>query len=124
MENSVAIYKNMEVVSGVNMFISQTGPRTQDAHNENAAENNKHNTGPKKKKNLVSDTTLASRILKKLLSPFFWMREDDEPENSSQHTNGDHNISTPQDAPNFSDIMESDDDLHSKGTPNKKNCMA
>ncbi|GAA0176556.1 hypothetical protein LIER_29527 [Lithospermum erythrorhizon] len=59
-----------------------------------------------------------------MLSPFFWMREDDEPESSSQHTNGDHSISTPQDAPNFSDIMDSDDDLHSKGTPNKKNCMA
>ncbi|GAA0150225.1 hypothetical protein LIER_43089 [Lithospermum erythrorhizon] len=28
-DNLVAIYKNMEVVSGVNMFISHTGPRTQ-----------------------------------------------------------------------------------------------
>ncbi|KAG9157607.1 hypothetical protein Leryth_026757 [Lithospermum erythrorhizon] len=191
MDNLVAIYKNMEVASGVNMFISQTGPRTQEASNEDVIENNKRNTGPEK--NLDSCTTLATSILKKcnrkgsnkssdegrpnsskpsfptkkrvqvpqhsapetpalcakskgatcdtsnmkngkkaticengepVLSPFFWMREDDEQENSSQHTDGDHSISTPQDAPNFSDIMESDDDLHSKGTPNKKNCMA
>ncbi|GAA0184152.1 hypothetical protein LIER_42524 [Lithospermum erythrorhizon] len=83
MDNLVAIYKNMEVVSGVNIFISPTGTRTQEAGNENAVEYNKRNTRPEK--NLDSDTTLVSSILKKCNRKGSNKSSDEGRPNSSNH---------------------------------------
>lgn len=53
-----------------------------------------------------------------VLLPFFWLREEDNAEKSSQHTDESHFMDLPQlDAPAFSDIKDSDDENPSNLTP-------
>lgn len=50
-----------------------------------------------------------------VLSPFFWLRDDEGLEKLSQHTIGSQHLDiTPPDIPTFSDIKDSDDDCPSK----------
>lgn len=49
------------------------------------------------------------------LSPFFWLRDEDDGENSSQRTESDQLLDTkPVDVPSFSDLMDSDHESPSK----------
>ncbi|KAK2980540.1 hypothetical protein RJ640_015925 [Escallonia rubra] len=65
-----------------------------------------------------------------VLSPFFWLREDEEDaekedeENPSQQMYGDHLMDTPPGAPCFSDIKDSDDEAPQKMTPQGGTCRA
>lgn len=53
-----------------------------------------------------------------MLSPFFWLREDDGIEKSSQHTDEEEFMDMPPvNVPSFSDIKDSDDEYPSNLTP-------
>ncbi|KAB1222787.1 hypothetical protein CJ030_MR2G022278 [Morella rubra] len=53
-----------------------------------------------------------------MLSPFFWLREDDGIEKSSQHTDEEELMDMPPvNVPSFSDIKDSDDEYPSNLTP-------
>ena len=56
------------------------------------------------------------------LSPFFWLRDDEDVEKPSQQIEMDYLTGTPAKAPSFSDIKDSDDDVPSKMSP--KVCKA
>ncbi|XP_060181871.1 protein BREAST CANCER SUSCEPTIBILITY 1 homolog isoform X1 [Lycium barbarum] len=186
MDNLVSIYKNMEVASGVNIFVTQTNPssklpgeeiqsngkqtcesqekprtiteapvtdsqkRKRGKGSKKSSECNKKNTGSNlvrpsfltKKRvqvpqyppsetlpptklvggNSKSITNEAQKPLvtekdrsvlngkgEPVLSPFFWLREEEDVERSTQQTDGDFIMDTPPDAPCFSDIKDSDD---------------
>lgn len=74
-----------------------------------------------------SETEMTSRMQKDklifneneepVLSPFFWLREDDDAEKLTQQTDGDL-MDTPPDVPCFSDIKDSDDEIPCRSTPN------
>ncbi|GMH01450.1 hypothetical protein Nepgr_003289 [Nepenthes gracilis] len=48
--------------------------------------------------------------------PFFWLREEEDAEKLSQRTDEDHVNYTPENAPAFSDIKDSDDDIPFKSS--------
>ena len=53
-----------------------------------------------------------------VFSPFFWLREDEDVENSSQQMDGDLALSSSlPNVPSFSDIKGSDDEMPSELTP-------
>ncbi|KAK9088483.1 hypothetical protein Scep_027565 [Stephania cephalantha] len=62
-----------------------------------------------------------------MLSPFFWLREDDESHLverlDSQRTEIDHISDSPRDIPSFSDIKDSDDEEPSKRTHTEEECV-
>lgn len=49
-----------------------------------------------------------------VFSPFFWLRDEEDLQKSSQKTDENELMYTPQDAPRFSDIKDSDDEDISK----------
>jgi len=54
------------------------------------------------------------------LSPFFWLRDEDDGENSSQRTESDQLLgTTPVNVPSFSDLMDSDHESPSKVSTRK-----
>jgi BRCA1-associated RING domain protein 1 len=55
------------------------------------------------------------------LSPFFWLRDEDDGENSSQRTESDQLLgTTPVNVPSFSDLMDSDHESPSKEDEQQK----
>ncbi|CAH8275903.1 unnamed protein product [Arabidopsis lyrata] len=55
------------------------------------------------------------------LSPFFWLRDEDDGENSSQRTESDQLLDAkPVDVPSFSDLMDSDHESPSKADEQEK----
>ncbi|KAJ8533576.1 hypothetical protein K7X08_006900 [Anisodus acutangulus] len=177
MDNSVNIYKNMEVASGVNNFVIQTNSSSKlpDEDNQSNAKqtcgsqdkgktvteapgNQKRKRGkgskktsepsfPTKKRVQVpqyppSETLPPTKLVKSItndaqkplvtekdwselnekgepvLSPFFWLREQDV-ERSTEQTDGDFIMDTPPDAPCFSDIKDSDDGVPCEMSPKR-----
>lgn len=53
---------------------------------------------------------------KAVLAPFFWLREEEDKEKSSQHTDSDIYI-TPPNVPSFSDLKEPDNESSSQVSP-------
>ncbi|KAJ8538456.1 hypothetical protein K7X08_027677 [Anisodus acutangulus] len=194
MDNLVNIYKNMEVASGVNIFVTQTDPssklpgedkqsndkqtcgfhdkgknvteapvidnqkRKRGKGSKKSSECNKKNSGsnlikpsfPTKKRVQVpqyppSDTLPPTKLVDRnsksitndaqkplvtekdrselnekgepVLSPFFWLREEEDVERSTQQTDGDFIMDTPPDAPCFSDIKDWDDAVPCEMSP-------
>ncbi|KAL7131114.1 hypothetical protein ABFS83_13G177100 [Erythranthe nasuta] len=58
-----------------------------------------------------------------MFSPFFWLREEDDLEKSSQQTDDNQIMYTPPDAPCFSDIKDSDDDVPHSKSPERGTCV-
>ncbi|KAL8033722.1 hypothetical protein ABFX02_13G177100 [Erythranthe guttata] len=58
-----------------------------------------------------------------MFSPFFWLREEDDLEKSSQQTDDNQIMYTPPDAPCFSDIKDSDDDVPHSKSPGRGTCV-
>ncbi|KAI3455958.1 hypothetical protein Pfo_012621 [Paulownia fortunei] len=54
-----------------------------------------------------------------IFSPFFWLREEEDLEKSSQQTDDNQIMYTPPDAPCFSDIKDSDDEVPCKISPER-----
>ncbi|GAB4829422.1 hypothetical protein Ancab_019093 [Ancistrocladus abbreviatus] len=54
------------------------------------------------------------------LSPFFWLREEEDVANLSEGTDMDHLTDTPVNPPVFSDIKDSDDEIPSKATEDEE----
>ncbi|CAK9140262.1 unnamed protein product [Ilex paraguariensis] len=79
--------------------------------------------GPKKSSVLLEEKHALNEKGDPVFSPFFWLREEEDVEKSSQQTDGDLIMETPPDAPCFSDIKESDDEAPCKMTPEKGTCM-
>ncbi|KAK6782098.1 hypothetical protein RDI58_019894 [Solanum bulbocastanum] len=193
MDNLVSIYKNMEIASGVNMFLTQSNPSsklpgeaTQSNGEKNcgfqetpktvteapATDNQKRKRGKGSKKssgcnkkisgsNLIrpsfptkkrvqvpqyppSETPPPTKLVggngksitdevqkplvierdrsmlnekgEPVLSPFFWLREENI-ERSSQQTDGDIIMDTPPAVPSFSDMKDLDDEVHCEMSP-------
>ncbi|KAM7500529.1 hypothetical protein LguiA_024943 [Lonicera macranthoides] len=76
-------------------------------------------------KNLVvlKDKHVMNEKGETLFTPFFWLREEEDAEKVTQLTN-DNVIDTPPDAPCFSDMKDSDDEVPCKLTPNIGPCNA
>ncbi|XP_016502913.2 protein BREAST CANCER SUSCEPTIBILITY 1 homolog [Nicotiana tabacum] len=194
MDNLVNIYKNMEVASGVNIFVTQTNStsilpgednqsngkqtcglpdegktvteapatdnqkRKRGKGSKKSSECNKKNTGsnlirpsfPTKKRVQVpqyppletpppsklaggngksitneaqkplvieKDRSMLNEKGEPVLSPFFWLREEEDVERSSQQTDGDIIRDTPPVIPCFSDIKDMDDEVHCELSP-------
>ncbi|CAA3013990.1 Hypothetical predicted protein [Olea europaea subsp. europaea] len=58
-----------------------------------------------------------------VFTPFFWLREEEHVEKSSQHSDDDKLIYTPPDVPCFSDMKDSDDEVPRKISPKGKTCI-
>ncbi|KAG5590649.1 hypothetical protein H5410_041163 [Solanum commersonii] len=193
MDNLVSIYKNMEIASGVDMFLTQSNPSsklpgedTQSNGEKNcgfqetsktvteapATDNQKRKRGKGSKKssgcnkkisrsNLIrpsfptkkrvqvpqyppSETPPPTKLVggngksitdevqkplvierdrsmlnekgEPVLSPFFWLREENL-ERSSQQTDGDIIMDTPPAVPSFSDMKDLDDEVHCEMSP-------
>lgn len=72
---------------------------------------------PKRSSTILKDKPVQNDKGEPVLSPFFWLREEDV-EKSSQHTDeGEFMDMTPLNAPAFSDIKDSDDEYPSNSTP-------
>lgn len=69
-------------------------------------------------KNLVElkDKHVMNEKGEAMFTPFFWLREEEDAEKVTQLTN-DNVIDTPPDAPCFSDMKDSDDEVLCKSTP-------
>ncbi|MCD7465736.1 hypothetical protein HAX54_001830 [Datura stramonium] len=196
MDNLVSIYKNMEVASGVNIFVTQTNPSSklpgEDTQSNGkktcgfqetpktvteapATDNQKRKRGkgskisagcnkmisgsnlirpsfPTKKRVQVpkyppSETPPPTKLVggngksitdeaqkplvierdrsmlnekgEPVLSPFFWLREEDV-ERSSQQTDGDIIMDTPPGVPCFSDMKDLDDEVHCEMSPKSR----
>lgn len=50
-------------------------------------------------------------------TPFFWLRDEEDVEKVTQQTDEDRNMDTPPNAPCFSDIKDSDDEIPSEVSP-------
>ncbi|XP_059438503.1 protein BREAST CANCER SUSCEPTIBILITY 1 homolog isoform X2 [Corylus avellana] len=73
---------------------------------------------PKKSSTIVKDKPVLYDKGEPVLSPFFWLRDEEGVEKSSQHTDeGEFMDMTPLHAPAFSDIKDSDDEYPSNSTP-------
>ncbi|KAL3522731.1 hypothetical protein ACH5RR_015565 [Cinchona calisaya] len=61
-----------------------------------------------------------------LFAPFFWLRNEEDSEKTTQQTDGDGDqiMETPPDAPCFSDIKESDDEVPNEMPSDGKTCIA
>lgn len=193
MDNLVSIYKNMEIASGVNMFLTQSNPSTKlpgentrsngekvcgfqetpktvteapatDNQKRKRGKGSKRSSGCNKKisgSNLIrpsfptkkrvqvpqyppSETPPPTKLVdgngksitdevqkplvierdrsmlnekgEPVLSPFFWLREEDV-DKSSQQTDGDVIMDTPPAFPSFSDMKDLDDEVHCEMTP-------
>lgn len=67
---------------------------------------------------LANERPLQSEKDEHVLSPFFWLREEEEGEKLSQLSNGDQLIDgTAPSPPSFSDLKDSDDENPSKVAP-------
>ncbi|KAK3039747.1 hypothetical protein RJ639_027404 [Escallonia herrerae] len=90
----------------------------------------KANSVPLKSSIVLKDKPALNEKGEPVLSPFFWLREDEEDaekeneENPSQQMYGDHVMDTPPGAPCFSDIKDSDDEAPQKMTPQSGPCRA
>lgn len=76
-------------------------------------------------KNTTSELKSSSVVIREnpvinkegtVLSPFFWLRDEEDREKSSQHTETDAYI-TPPDVPSFSDLKDSEDISSSELSP-------
>ncbi|XP_042512434.1 protein BREAST CANCER SUSCEPTIBILITY 1 homolog [Macadamia integrifolia] len=72
---------------------------------------------------LPNKNPISKEVEEPILSPFFWLKErnhedDDTDKFCSQHTEGDIVMDTPQKAPCFSDLKDSDDDTATTMTVN------
>ncbi|CAA2988133.1 BREAST CANCER SUSCEPTIBILITY 1 homolog [Olea europaea subsp. europaea] len=75
---------------------------------------------PQKPHVIQKEKPVVNEMGNPVFTPFFWLREEDQAEKSSQHSDGDQVIYTPPDVPCFSDIKDSDDEVHSKTSPKGK----
>lgn len=69
------------------------------------------------------DRSMLSEKGEPVLSPFFWLREEDV-ERSSQQTDGDIILDTPPGVPCFSDMKDLDDEVHCEMSPKSGPCDA
>ncbi|KAE7996126.1 hypothetical protein FH972_000874 [Carpinus fangiana] len=73
---------------------------------------------PKRSSTILKDKPVLNDKGEPVLSPFFWLRDEEGVEKSSQHTDeGEFMDMTPLNAPAFSDIKDSDDEYPSNSTP-------
>lgn len=73
---------------------------------------------PKRSSTILKDKPVLNDKGEPVLSPFFWLRDEEDVEKSSQHTDEDQFLDmTPLNAPAFSDIKDSDDEYPSSSTP-------
>ena len=73
---------------------------------------------PKRSSTILKDKPVLNDKGEPVLSPFFWLRDEEGVEKSSQHTDeGEFMDMTPVNAPAFSDIKDSDDEYPSNSTP-------
>ncbi|KAL0363608.1 UNVERIFIED_CONTAM: protein BREAST CANCER SUSCEPTIBILITY 1 [Sesamum calycinum] len=73
---------------------------------------------------LQRDVHSASEKGEMIFSPFFWLREEEDLEKLSQQTDDNQVMYTPPDAPCFSDIKDSDDEVPSKISPRRGTCIS
>ncbi|KAL2473833.1 Protein BREAST CANCER SUSCEPTIBILITY 1-like protein [Forsythia ovata] len=78
---------------------------------------------PQKPHLIQKDMPVVNEKKDPVFTPFFWLREEEHVEKPSQHSNGDQVIYTPPDAPCFSDMKDSDDEVPSKISPDGKTCI-
>ncbi|CAI9773294.1 unnamed protein product [Fraxinus pennsylvanica] len=78
---------------------------------------------PRKPHVIQKDMHVVNEKGDPVFTPFFWLREEDHAEKSSQHSDGDQVIYTPLDVPCFSDMKDSDDEVPSKTSPKGKTCI-
>lgn len=90
--------------------LSETPTRKSERVSE---ENKKHNV--KDSSDTLKDNSTCNRIGEAVLAPFFWLREEDDVDNSTQHTDKDEDWDAVlPNVPSFSDIKDSDDENYSK----------
>lgn len=74
--------------------------------------------GTKRASITENERPLQSEKEDPVLSPFFWLREEDNGEKLSQHTDEDQLIAGPTPIPpSFSDLKDTDDENPSKAAP-------
>ncbi|KAL0442475.1 UNVERIFIED_CONTAM: protein BREAST CANCER SUSCEPTIBILITY 1 [Sesamum latifolium] len=73
---------------------------------------------------LQRDMHSASEKGEMIFSPFFWLREEEDLEKLSQQTDDNQVMYTPPDAPCFSDIKDSDDEVPCKISPKRGTCIS
>ncbi|KAJ9691113.1 hypothetical protein PVL29_013335 [Vitis rotundifolia] len=77
--------------------------------------------GPKNNSVVLNEKPALNDNGELVFSPFFWLREDEDVENSSQQMDGDLALSSSlPNVPSFSDIKGSDDEMPSELTPKGK----
>ncbi|KAG8385241.1 hypothetical protein BUALT_Bualt03G0021600 [Buddleja alternifolia] len=77
---------------------------------------------PKRSHVLPEDMPSVCEKGEPVFPPFFWLREEEDLEKSSLQTDDDQFMYTPPDAPCFSDIKDSDDEVPRKLSPERGAC--
>ncbi|KAK6150115.1 hypothetical protein DH2020_017640 [Rehmannia glutinosa] len=78
---------------------------------------------PKKSPVLQKDMSFKCENGEPIFSPFFWLREEEDLEKSTQQTDDNQIMYTPPDAPCFSDIKDSDDEVPCTKSPERGTCI-
>ncbi|CAI9760072.1 unnamed protein product [Fraxinus pennsylvanica] len=78
---------------------------------------------PQKPHPIQKDMPIVNEKGDPVFTPFFWLREEEHVEKSSQYSDEDKLIDTPPDVPCFSDMKDSDDEVPSKISPKGKTCI-
>lgn len=73
---------------------------------------------------LMKDKHVVMKKGEPLFAPFFWLRDEEDPENPTQQTDEDQIMDTPPDAPCFSDIKDSDDEVPHEMPSDGEKCIA
>lgn len=73
---------------------------------------------------IEKDRSMLNEKGEPVLSPFFWLREEEDVERSSQQTDGDIIMDTPPLIPCFSDIKDMDDEVHCEISPKVSNMIS
>lgn len=72
---------------------------------------------------VIKEKSAVDEKGKAVFTPFFWLRDEEDVEKVTQQTDEDHNMETPPNAPCFSDIKDSDDEIPSKVSPNGRTAI-
>ncbi|CAL5410206.1 unnamed protein product [Camellia sinensis] len=72
---------------------------------------------PEKSSVVLKEKRAVNEKGEAVFTPFFWLRDEEDVEKLSQQTDGGHNLDTPPNAPCFSDIKDSDDEIPSGIAP-------
>lgn len=74
-------------------------------------------TGPQSSSVIRKDMPVLKKNEELEFCPFFWLRDEEDADKSSQPTDVDHVMDTPPVVACFSDIKDSDDELQCNMTP-------